>query len=75
MSNGRLPLAEALEAMRGQPDRLIAEATGEPLWKVRDWRRAAGMHGLSGRRERWDRRQALLNDAAGLDFRSAFASR
>ncbi len=57
--------------MKGQPDRLIAEATGEPLWKVRDWRRAAGIKGRSGRREGWDRRQALLNDAAGLDFCSA----
>lgn len=67
MSNP-IPLADALETMRGQPDRLIAKATGEPLWKVREWRRARGLKGLSGRREGWDRRQALLNDAAGLDF-------
>jgi hypothetical protein len=61
-----MTLTEALETMRGQPDRLIAEATNEPLWKVREWRRAAGIKGYSGRRDKWTRRDWLLADAAGL---------
>jgi hypothetical protein len=71
MSNGRPSLSDAIEAMRGQPDRLIAEATGEPLWKVRDWRRAAGLKAYSGRREGWSRRDWLLNEVSGLDFHPA----
>lgn len=59
-------LAEALEQMHGQPDRIIAEATGEPLWKVREWRRAAGIKATLERRLSWTRRQWLLCDSAGL---------
>jgi hypothetical protein len=62
-----MTLTEALETMRGQPDRLIAEATNEPLWKVREWRRAAGIKGQSGDRSHWNRRDWLLAGAAGID--------
>lgn len=62
----RLSLSATIEQMQGQPDRIIAEATGEPLWKIREWRRAAGIKGQSGDRSSWTRRDWLMAGAAGI---------
>lgn len=61
-----MTLSEAIERMQGMPDRVIAEATGEPIWKVREHRRAAGIPGNPGPRHRMTRRDWLMAGAAGL---------
>lgn len=60
-------LSQAIERMQGMPDRVIAEATGEPVWKVRRERRAAGLKGNPGDRSHWTRRDWLMAGACGLE--------
>lgn len=62
---------DTLERMAGRPDREIAQATSQPIWKVREWRRARGLMAYPGDRSHWDRRDWLMADAAGLDFHPA----
>lgn len=74
MSNGHpwLPSHTAiLERMAGRPDREIAEATGQPMWKVRERRQALGLKAYSGRRENWDSRDWAFAGIFVLDIRPA----
>jgi hypothetical protein len=64
-----------LERMQGRPDREIAEATGQPIWKVREMRQAQGFKGCSGDRSHWSRRDWLLAGATGLDICPALLPR
>jgi hypothetical protein len=61
-----MTLSKAIQDMQGQPDRVIAEATGESIRKVRRYRQAAGIRGRSGDTSHWTRRDYLLAGAAGL---------
>jgi len=58
-----------LERMKGRPDAEIAKATGCTLRQVQDHRRTLGLKAFT-LRQRWTRRDWLLHDAAGLDFRA-----
>lgn len=62
---------QILERMQGRPDREIAAAIGCAVPTVKKRRLAAGIAGFRGRAN-WTRRDWLLHDAAGLDFRVSF---